>query len=134
VSRLEPPVSEAAAPFWEATRERRLVLPWCLGCDRPFWYPRETCPRCLGGDLEWRAASGRGAVHACSVMPRPGNPGMAGREPYVVALVELEEGVRLMSNVVAGDPWSVAVGDAVTVTWEPLSDGRSLYLFERSAP
>jgi len=64
-------------------------------------------------------------------MPKPGNPAMAGREPYVVALVELEEGVRLMSTVVGDDPWSAAVGDRVRLAWEPLSDGRHLYVFER---
>jgi uncharacterized OB-fold protein len=56
---------------------------------------------------------------------------MAGREPYVVALIELDEGVRLMSTVVDVDPWSVAVGDRVALAWEPLTDGRSLYVFER---
>ena len=63
-------------------------------------------------------------------MAKPGNPIMAGREPYVVALIELDEGVRLMSTVVGGDPWSVSVGDRVVVGWEPLSDGRQLYVFE----
>ena len=130
--RLEPPVTDVTAPFWDATRERHLLLQWCRSCEQLVWYPRETCPGCLGTDLEWRPASGGGTVHACSVMPRPGNPGMAGREPYVVALVALDEGVRLMSNVVGGDPWTVAVGDRVALTWEPLSDGRHLYLFERT--
>jgi uncharacterized OB-fold protein len=56
---------------------------------------------------------------------------MAGREPYVVALVDLDEGVRMMSTVVGADPWSVATGDRVVLGWEPLSDGRRLYVFER---
>jgi uncharacterized OB-fold protein len=64
-------------------------------------------------------------------MPKPGNPLMAGREPYVVALIDLDDGVRVMSTVVATDPWSVAVGDRVVLRWEPLSDGRRLYVFER---
>ncbi len=130
-TRFEPPVSEEAEPFWAATREKRLVLPWCRSCEHPVWYPRDFCPRDLSTDLEWRPASGRGVVHAASVMPKPGNPAMSGREPYVVALVELEEGVRLMTNVVGGDPWTVAVGDPVHLAWEPLSDGRHLYVFER---
>src|SRR5690606_29693475 len=56
VSLFEPPASEAAAPFWEATRRRELVLPWCTDCRRPFWYPREVCPTCLGVAIEWRPA------------------------------------------------------------------------------
>jgi uncharacterized OB-fold protein len=64
-------------------------------------------------------------------MPKPGNPLMNGREPYVVALIDLDDGVRVMSTVVGTDPWSVAVGDRVALSWEPLSDGRQLYVFER---
>ena len=129
-TRFEPPVTDFTEPFWDATREQRLLLPWCRTCGQAFWFPRETCPRDLSPDLEWREAEGGGTVYAASVMPKPGNPAMAGREPYVVALVELDEGVRLMSNVVTADPSAVAVGDRVALTWEPLSDGRNLYLFQ----
>lgn len=130
-TRFEPPVTEFTTPFWDATREQRLLLPWCRSCDEPFWFPRETCPRDLSPDIEWRPAEGRGVVHAVSVMPKPANPLMAGREPYVVALIDLAEGVRMMSTVVGGDPWSVGVGDRVVLAWEPLSDGRQLYVFSR---
>ena len=86
--RLQPPVSFAARPFWEATRECRLVVQWCRSCERPIHFPREACPSCLGTDLEFRPSTGLGTVYACSTMPGPGNPGMAGRTPYVVALVD----------------------------------------------
>ena len=128
--RLEPPESVAGAPFWDATRERRLVVQWCRSCDRAIHYPREACPSCLGDDLEFRPASGTGEVYAVSVMPKPANPTMAGRVPYAVALVDLAEGVRIMTNVVGVDPAAVRPGRAVKVTWEPLSDGRFLPLFE----
>ncbi len=127
--RFSPPVSPAAEGFWEATRERRLVLQWCTACERPIHFPREMCPTCLGTALESRPASGTGAVYAVSVMPKPANPSMAERAPYAVALVELAEGVRLLANVVGADPWSVAVGQRVGVAWEPLADGRHLAVF-----
>jgi len=123
VKRIEPPVGEAAEPFWEATRDERLILQWCTACEQPVWYPREVCPTCLGDTLEWRDSSGQGAVYACTVEHKA-------EPPYVVALVELDEGVRLLSNVVGSPPDQVAIGDRVTVTWEPLSDGRNLPLFE----
>jgi uncharacterized protein len=126
--RLEPPVSEAARPFWDATRDGRLVIPWCTACERPVWYPREVCPGCLRSSFEWREASGRGVVHACTVEHTAQTAAL--EAPYVVALVELDEGVRLMTNVVGCPPEQVAVGDRVQVTWEPLSDGRRLPLFE----
>lgn len=130
-SRLQPPASPAAEPFWAATRDRRLVLQWCRACERPIHFPREACPTCLGTDLEFRPAAGTGTVYAVSEMPVPGNPGMKGREPYTVVLVDLPEGVRMMTNAFAPDGGraEVAVGDAVTVAWEPLDDGRHLPVF-----
>lgn len=129
VERFRPPVSMASVPFWEATREPRLVLQWCRACERAIHFPREACPTCLGTDLEFRTASGRATVHAASIMAEPANPSMAGRGPYVVALVELAEGIRMLTNVMTADPGSVAMGDAVTVAWEPLTDGRHLPMF-----
>ena len=124
--RFSPPASPAAEPFWAASRERRLVLQWCRTCERAIHFPREACPSCLGDDLEFRPAAGTGTIYACSTMPVPANPTMAGREPYVVALVDLPEGVRLMADVVGEGALDAAVGDAVTVGWEPLPDGRHL--------
>jgi len=132
-TRVEPPASPAAEPFWAATRDQRLVLQWCRACEAPVHFPREACPGCLGTDLEFRPSAGRGTVYAVSVMPKPAHPLLAGREPYTVALVELDEGVRLLSNVVETDPWSVAVGQPVEVCWEPLSDGRHLPQFRPAA-
>ncbi|CAN5767151.1 OB-fold domain-containing protein [soil metagenome] len=129
-SRFEPPVSELEQPFWDATREQRLVLQWCAACDAAIHYPREACPRCLDTNLEWRTASGAGTVYAASIMPTPGNPSMAGREPYVVALIELAEGIRMMSNVVGCPPDAVTVGAAVRIAWEPLTDGRHLPVWQ----
>ena len=127
--RFPPVESEAGAPFWAATRERRLVLPWCTTCARPVWFPREVCPSCLDGALEWREAAGGAVVYAVTVEHRPQNPKMAAMAPYAVALVDLDEGVRLLTNVIGVDPTSVAVGDRVVVDWEPLPDGRHLPQF-----
>jgi uncharacterized OB-fold protein len=130
VTRFEPPIGEVSAPFWDATRERRLVVQWCVGCEQPIFYPRAVCPACLGTELEWRPSPGAGTVYAVTVEHKPQNPGLAAMAPYAVALVELDEGIRMLTNVVHCDPATVAVGDPVVVTWEPLSDGRHLPLFE----
>jgi uncharacterized OB-fold protein len=98
-------------------------------CERPFHYPREACPRCLGTDLEFRPAAGTGAVYASSVMYKPAHPGMAEDVPYAVALIDLDEGVRMMSNVVGIDVDRITVGQRVAVSWEPLPDGRHLPVF-----
>ena len=129
-TRIEPTLSEVAAPFWEATRSKEFVLQFCNSCGAAIHYPRALCPNCHGTDLEFRPASGRGRVYARTVLHRPGNPTMAERVPYVVALIELEEGVRMLSNVVGCEPQDVQIGMEVRVTWEDLSDGRALPLFE----
>jgi uncharacterized OB-fold protein len=135
-TRFEPPVGPDSGPFWEATREGRFLLQWCTACERAVFYPRAFCPHCAGGagGLEWREASGRGTVYAAGVEHRPQVVGatFSGGLPFCVALVELEEGVRLVSNVVGGPPEEVRCGMAVALTWEPLSDGRQLPLFTTS--
>jgi uncharacterized protein len=128
-ARLEPPASEEAAPFWEATRRSELVLPWCRECERPFWYPRATCPRCLSDAVEWRSATGDGVVYAASVQHLPGPGRDAADGPYVVVLVDLDEGVRVTGNVLECAPAAVHVGMPVRAIWEPLSDGRQLLQF-----
>ncbi|HZQ84677.1 MAG TPA: OB-fold domain-containing protein [Acidimicrobiales bacterium] len=137
MARIEPEATEVTDAFWDATREQRYLVQWCGACGTPIFYPREVCPQCLSADaLEWRESSGAGTVYAVSVQHRPANPTMVDRVPYVVALVEVDAGggqaqtVRVMSNVVNCEPESVHVGDAVALTWEPLSDGRNLPQFE----
>ena len=136
MARIEPKAAEVSDPFWDATRDQRYLVQWCGACATPIFYPREVCPQCLSADsLEWRESTGNGTVYAVSVQHRPANPTMVDRVPYVVALVEVDAGdadntIRVMSNVVNCDPLSVRVGDAVTLTWEALSDGRNLPLFE----
>ncbi|MGI8757093.1 MAG: Zn-ribbon domain-containing OB-fold protein [Acidimicrobiales bacterium] len=128
-TRIEPPVTDLTRPFWDATRERRFLVQWCSACEAPIFYPREACPACLGSDLAWRPSTGRGTVYAVSVQHRPANPTMAERVPYAVALVDLDDDIRIMTNVIDCDPTGVAPGQAVELAWEPLSDGRHLPQF-----
>lgn len=130
VARFQPPLDAVSEPFWDGTRRCRLVLPWCSACDRAFFFPRVFCPHCGGDAIAWREASGRGEIYAVTVEHRPQNPTMTAMAPYAVALVELDEGVRMLTNVVDTDPASLRVGDRVAVAWEPLDDGRHLPLFQ----
>jgi uncharacterized OB-fold protein len=122
-------MSEEALPFWDATREQRFLLPRCSECDAAIWYPRATCPQCLGDAIEWRIDGGDGTVYAASVHSKPGPGREAEDGPYVVVLVDLDAGVRMMSNVVGCPPDDVHAGMRVAVAWEPLSDGRHLPVF-----
>ena len=131
-TRFEPPISDAAQPFWEATRSKLLELPYCTSCRAFFWYPRDVCPRCLSEEIEWRPASGHATVYTCSTMTKPAHPSLADRVPYVVALVDLDEGPRMMTNIVGCEPDDVTIGMSVQVAWEALPDGRHLPVFEPS--
>ena len=128
-TRLEPPITEITQAFWDATRDERLLVQWCVPCDTAIFYPREVCPSCLGTELEWRESAGEATVYAVSVQHRAAWPTLADRVPYAVALVDLDEGIRMMTNIVGCDPEDVRVDQRVSVRWEALSDGRNLPVF-----
>lgn len=122
-----PEPTAVSAPFWDATRRRELTMQRCESCNRLVWYPRFVCPHCGGSTLRWERLSGNGVVYAVSVHHRAALPALADKVPYSVVLVDLDDGVRLMSNVFGPAP---AVGDRVGLAWTPLDDGRNLPLFE----
>lgn len=127
--RMEPKASALTEPFWEATRERRLLVQWCPRCDRGIHYPRWACPSCLGDDLEWRESAGRGSLYSFSIATAAASPMLADLAPIAIALVDLDEGVRMVSNVVDVDLEALEVGMPVRVRWEVMADGRHFPLF-----
>lgn len=132
--RIEPPVTELAEPFWDATRRNELIAQRCDACDRFVWYPREACPACLSPDLTWKPLAGTGSIYAYNVMRKPGNPMMGDEVPYVVALVDLDEGVRMTTNIVESDPALLRCDQRVKVDWSvELSDGRFLPVFRTAS-
>ncbi len=128
--RLEPPVSETTEPFWDATRQRNLLVQTCTRCRRAIAYPREVCPFCAFTELEWREAAGTGTVYSFTVEHKTPSPVAGAEGPYAVGLIDLDEGARVMTNIVNCPVSSISVGLRVRVTWEALTDGRHLPLFE----
>lgn len=114
--RPEPRVDAVTAPYWEAAAEGRLVLPRCRRCGRCHHHPRGLCPHCWSTDLEWVDAEGTGTVVTFSIVHQPPSPGFG--VPYVLAVVELAEGPRMMANVLDVDPAAVRIGMPVEVTFE----------------
>lgn len=109
-------------PFWDGTRARRLMLPWCQDCGKPHFYPRSLCPHCMSSSLEWREASGRGTVHTFVINHKPARG--FDSVPYVIAVIDLAEGPRMLSNVVVeGEPTprNVTIGMAVEVFFDDLT-------------
>jgi uncharacterized OB-fold protein len=109
------PVPDAVTqPFWEGVAEGVLRLQRCRACGRHVFYPRAVCPSCMACDLEWVEASGSGEVHSFTVVHRA-PPDHRDEVPYVVALVDLDEGVRMMTRLVDVAPAAVSVGMPVEV-------------------
>lgn len=119
----------ASAPFWAAAREGRLVVQRCAACGRLQHPPGQVCARCLSEDLGAEPVSGFGHVHAFTVVERAMLPDLRALVPYVVALVDLDEGVRMVSNVVGAEPAMVAIGARLRVAFRDLG-GLTLPVFE----
>jgi uncharacterized OB-fold protein len=104
-------------PYWDAAREGRLLVKECHGCGQTFFYPRTYCPTCWSSDTDWKEASGRGTVYTFTIVRQNDLPPFNERVPYVVAIVELEEGVRMTSNVEGVDPEAVRCGMPVQLAF-----------------
>lgn len=124
-----PAVSPEAKPFWDGTVEKRLRLQRCRSCGEVVWYPRGVCPRCGSLELDWFEASGKGVVYSYTVIRRGAPAPYAGAEPYVLAYVELDEGPRLLTNIVGCDTAAVQVGGEVCVEFHPTGEAAALVRF-----
>lgn len=135
---LERPIptpTEETAAFWDAVADHRLVLQVCKACGSWQYPPSPACTRCLGPDLEWHQASGRGTVFSYAIYHKAFHPAFEGDVPYVVADIELEEGPIMLSNVIGCRPEAVYVGMEVEVVFEFVGDRVVLPLFApREAP
>jgi len=105
-------------PFWDGCQEERFLVPECTACGTRRWPPGPMCPACQGTDTRWLGSTGRGTVYSWLVVHHPVNPALADQVPYVVAMIDLEEGVRVVGNVEGCEPDSVRAGMPVEVVFE----------------
>ena len=129
----QPVANGDSLPYWDAARERKLLIRKCKACNETHFMPRYLCPVCWSDQLEWIEAKGTGKVHSFSVVRRASSAAYAPRVPYVLALIELDEGPRMMANVLGDDALSVAIDDQVKVTFEDRGDGALIPQFNRVA-
>ena len=116
-----PPINPWTAPFWKAAREHRLLIQHCHKCGRNVFYPRLYCPFCLSDDLGWVESSGRGKVYTFSVVLNNAPTAFLTDMPFVIAIVKLEEGVQMMTNIVGCSPVDVHCEMPVAVAFEELN-------------
>lgn len=119
--RPEPRPTAESAPYWEAAAQQRLVIQRCAQCGHHQFYPRGFCTDCLSERLEWVESAGSGTVYTFTICRIPAHPSMADPVPYAVAMIDLDEGVRMLTNLVDCDISRIAIGSRVGVRFERIS-------------
>jgi len=128
-----PEFDDVTTPFWEACARHELVLQYCASCGAVRHPPRPVCPSCLSWEYEWKPASGRATVWSWVVAHPPVLPAFADKAPYNVIVVELDEGVRMVGNLLDVDAAEIHEGMPVEIAWEDVEDGVTLPQWRPSA-
>jgi uncharacterized protein len=124
-----PTPDESTEPYWAAARDGKLLVKRCRDCGQAHFYPRPFCPKCWSENVEWEEASGRGTLYTWSVVHVNDLPPFGQRVPYVAAIVDLDEGPRVMTNVVDCEFDQLRVGMPLTVVFQPETDDVTLARF-----
>jgi uncharacterized OB-fold protein len=122
-----PRPTALSQPHWDGCRQGKLLVQRCSACECYLFIPQPRCTQCQSSALEWVESSGRGSVYSYSVVHRPPRPQFA--VPYIVAVIALEEGWHMLSNVLECDASNVSVGLPVKVSFKQMTDTISLPYF-----
>jgi len=128
VKHFPRPTPETEA-YWEACRKHQLLIQRCTQCREFQFYPRVLCSKCASNDLEWAQASGKGQILTFTIVRRAVSAAYDADVPYVVALIQLDEGPTMMSNVIDCDPEALQIGDPVQVVFEDWTEEISIPQF-----
>lgn len=130
MTRYLPEPSKISKPFWDSCKAEAMEIQRCADCGVYAYYPVYICPECASRKLEWTRVSGRGSVYTYTVAEKSI---FDVEGPVVVALIELEEGAMMTSNIKTSDPYGVRVGMKVKLTYEPVSDEITLPVFKAAS-
>ncbi len=125
-----PVPSHESRPFWEALRQHKLTMPKCSACGHRWFPPTLLCPSCRSAEVVWEPVSGRGKVFSFVNFHRNYHKGFADERPYCVAVVALDEGPRMISNVIGIAPDEVRCDMAVEVVYEDIAETATLAKFK----
>jgi uncharacterized OB-fold protein len=117
-------------PFWQAAKRHELVMQRCKNCANWIHFPREQCPVCFSQELEWAPVSGKGRVYAFTNVYQAQHPAFQEETPYCFAIVQLDEGPRMVTNIVGCAPEDVSCDMPVAVTYDDVSDQWTLVKFK----
>ena len=120
---------DLSQPFWDAMKRHELVLPRCNACSNSFFYPRERCPECLSADLTWYRAGGKGHIYSFTIIEQPVDRTFLEEVPYIYAIIQLDDGPRMISNVVDCAIEDVRVDMPVTAVFDDVTPYVTLIKF-----
>jgi uncharacterized OB-fold protein len=126
-----PHLDEENRWFFEACARHQLYLQKCRSCKTLRFYPRAVCPECTSSDTDYTRASGRGQVYTFTVTHQNQAPGFRDELPYVMAYVELDEGPRILTNIINTPPGEVKIGLPVEVVFEDIDENLAIPKFQR---
>ncbi|MSP56001.1 MAG: Zn-ribbon domain-containing OB-fold protein [Myxococcales bacterium] len=126
-----PTPTSVSRRYWDSVNAEALTIPRCRDCGAVHFYPHALCVSCMSPNLDYIPVSGNGTVYTYTVIRSP-QPAFRGMEPYVVANVELDEGVRMMANVITDDPDSVGIGTRVRLVYQPVTPDQKMPQFEKA--
>jgi uncharacterized OB-fold protein len=129
ISKPIPTPTHETRPYWEGCKRHELRIQQCGACGQHQFYPRLYCSKCFSERVDWVNASGRAKVTTFTIVRRPVSPAFKDDLPYVVALVTLEEGPSMMTNIVGCAPEKVTIGMPVAVTFEDWTEEISIAKF-----
>ena len=125
-----PIPNEDTKPFWDGLKEHKLSIQKCSQCGQFRFPPRIICPYCMSLESEWVEVEGGGTVYSFTIVHHAYTPAYEGELPYVVAIIEIEEGIRLISNIVGCKPEQVEIGMHVGLTFEDVTPDFTLHKFQ----
>ena len=118
--------------FWDGCKEGRFLIRHCNTCGEDHFYPRPFCPTCWSDDVAWKEASGRATLYTFSIVHQNDLPPFGERVPYVAAIVELEEGPRVMTNIEGVEHDALRIGMPLVVDYKPISDDVTIAVFTQA--
>jgi len=124
-----PVIDPTTRPFWDAAKAHRLVVQRCEDCKMHIFIPRSNCTSCFSDRLEWVEVSGEGTIYTYTIARRPAGPAFKEEVPYAVAIIDLKEGPRILSNVVTDDVEGVTIGQKVCVIFDDVTEDVTLPKF-----
>jgi len=124
--RILPAATPLSQPYWDGARAHRLLFQRCRACATAWHPPMPMCPACHASEFDWQPASGGGSIYTFTVVHHPTHPAFQDQVPYVVAVIELDEGPRVVTNIKNCPPQAVRAGMRVNVFFEDVSESVTL--------